>query len=112
MHRLVFLMSLCMLSGVHAVAYADVKHNSARGELLYETHCNVCHTSQVHWREQKLVTDWDSLVAQVRRWQQISGLSWSEDEIADVAHHLDVLYYGYKNTVQSKRKPVQFLPKD
>lgn len=103
-----FLIILCVLSGMQAVAYAEVKHNEARGQLLYETHCNVCHTSQIHWREQKLVTDWDSLVAQVRRWQYIGGLSWSEDEVSDVAHHLDKLYYGYKNTAQGK-KPLQLM---
>lgn len=103
-------MMICIFIGMRTMAYADAKHNEARGQLLYATHCNSCHTSQIHWREQKLVTDWDSLVAQVRRWQYIGGLSWSEDEIIDVSHHLDKLYYGYKNTLQG-RKPLQLMRK-
>lgn len=101
---------LFLLCGMKSMAYADGKHNQARGQLLYSTHCNACHTSQIHWREQKLVVDWNSLVEQVRRWQYISGLSWSEDEVNDVAHHLDKLYYGYKNTAQGK-KPLQLMHK-
>jgi len=101
---------LCMIMGAQSMAYADSKYNEARGQLLYSTHCNACHFSQIHWREQKLVVDWNSLVEQVRRWQYISGLSWSEDEINDVARHLDKLYYGYKNTAQGK-KLLQLMPK-
>jgi mono/diheme cytochrome c family protein len=81
-------------------ACASEKYIEARGLLLYSTHCNACHTTQVHWREQKLVTDWDSLVAEVRRWQYISGLGWSEDDVEDVAYHLDRLFYHYKNPAQ------------
>jgi hypothetical protein len=63
-------------------------------------HCNSCHTAQVHWREQKLSTDWVSLVAQVRRWQGIGGLNWNEEKIKDVANYLNAVFYKYKNTAQ------------
>lgn len=106
-----FCIVFCILYGVETFAYAEPKHNESRGQLLYLAHCSVCHTSQIHWREQKLVTDWDSLVEQVRRWQYISGLSWSEDEIKEVAHYLDALYYGYKNTAQEKI-PLQLMRKN
>lgn len=102
---------LCVLLGVHTLAYAQEKHSETRGELLYSTHCNACHTSKIHWREHKLVTDWNSLVAQVRRWQYVTGLSWSEEEIIDVAHYLNAAYYGFKNTAQDK-KPIRLLQKD
>jgi mono/diheme cytochrome c family protein len=102
---------LCLLLGVCTLTYAQVELSETRGQLLYSTHCSACHTSQVHWREQKLVRDWRSLVAQVRRWQSISGLNWSEDEIVDVAHHLNTVYYGFKNTAQGK-KPSQLMIQD
>jgi len=67
--------------------------SAARGELLYTTNCIACHTTQVHWRERRLVTDWASLTAQVSRWQGNAGLDWSADEILDVARYLNATYY-------------------
>jgi mono/diheme cytochrome c family protein len=85
-------------------AYADWKYSEARGQLLYTTHCGVCHTSQVHWREQKKVTDWNSLVVQVRHWQGIAGLGWSEDDIRDVSRYLNDQFYSYKDTAQNNNQ--------
>lgn len=65
----------------------------SRGELLYGTHCLACHTTQVHWREKKQVTDWASLRAQVRRWQAADQLAWSDDDIEQVARHLNAHFY-------------------
>lgn len=66
-----------------------------RGELLYSTYCNDCHTEQVHWREKKLVTNWTSLVAEVRRWQANAMLEWGGDDVEAVARYLNALYYHY-----------------
>jgi mono/diheme cytochrome c family protein len=95
---------LFLLGGLHASAYADEKYNEARGQLLYSTHCNVCHTSQVHWRDQKKVTGWKSLVDQVRHWQGVAGLEWSNDEIIDVAHYLNDRFYEYKETARGENQ--------
>jgi hypothetical protein len=67
----------------------------ARGELLYETHCVGCHTTEVHWRDRKLARDWKGLQAQVRRWQGNTGLRWSEQEIADVTRYLNGEFYHF-----------------
>lgn len=77
------------------VANAQPRDAMARGELLYNTHCVACHTAQIHWRGKVLVADWDSLRAQVRRWQDTAALNWSEDEITSVALYLNRLHYGY-----------------
>ncbi|MBL8394238.1 MAG: cytochrome c [Candidatus Accumulibacter sp.] len=61
---------------------------ATRGELLYSTHCIACHNREVHWRDRRLVTDGKSLRSEVRRWQQMANLGWSEDEIEDVARYL------------------------
>jgi len=68
---------------------------ATRGELLYSTHCIACHTQQVHWREQKLATDWRTLKEQVDRWQQRERLGWPDDDITEVARHLNDTVYGY-----------------
>lgn len=96
--KLVF--ALCLLWGAHTLAHAQAKHSEERGELLYSTHCNTCHTSEVHWRKQKLATDWSSLKVQVRRWQANIGLVWSEEEIADVANYLNAVHYRFTVTEQ------------
>ncbi len=67
----------------------------ARGELLYSTHCIACHSDKMHWRDKKIVTDWKSLQSEIERWQGVSGLSWSREDIADVARYLNTLYYRY-----------------
>ena len=88
-------LALCLFCSMCGLACAQVKNDASRGELLYATHCSACHTTEIHWRKQKLATDWGSLVAQVRRWQTSIGLVWSNEEITDVARYLNVLHYGF-----------------
>jgi mono/diheme cytochrome c family protein len=92
--RLIFTV-LLVLFGNLANAEVQPIRDTTRGELLYSTHCIACHSTQVHWREKKLVTNWASLQSQVQRWQGISGLRWSHEDIEDVARYLDVIYYRY-----------------
>ena len=81
-----------------AAAAAEPERERSRAQLLYETHCVECHTAKLHWRKDTLATDWNSLKAQVDRWQNISGLKWSEQDIADVAFYLNILHYNYPVT--------------
>ena len=68
---------------------------SGRGELLYSTYCDGCHTEQVHWREKRVATNWKRLVEEVRRWQANARLAWSRDDVEAVARYLNALYYRY-----------------
>jgi mono/diheme cytochrome c family protein len=68
------------------------------GELLYSTYCIGCHTTQVHWRDKRLATDWTSLKAQVRRWHENIGLGLEDDDVAAVARYLNGLYYHFPAT--------------
>lgn len=77
--------------GTSVASAADVD----RGQLLYSTYCEACHTEQVHWREKKLVHDWSSLVAQVARWQANGNLDWSRGDVETVARYLNALHYRY-----------------
>lgn len=70
----------------------------SRGELLYTTHCVACHTTQMHWRDKKLATDWPSLKAQVQRWQARASLDWSDADVTEVARYLNDTIYRYPQT--------------
>ncbi|GAB4569230.1 MAG: hypothetical protein Tsb007_46080 [Rhizobacter sp.] len=70
-------------------------HAQSRGELLYTTHCVACHGTQIHWREKRLVTDWGSLLVQVRRWQANAALGWAEEDVVQVARHLNDTIYRF-----------------
>jgi len=66
-----------------------------RGELLYSTYCVSCHTTEIHWRANKLAIDWTSLKYQVRRWQANLGLGLDEDDIVAIALYLNRLHYHF-----------------
>jgi len=89
------LMSLVGGLSALSLAHAQPQDRLVRGELLYNTHCGACHTAQMHWRGSKLVSDWDTLKQQVRRWQATAALNWSEDDITSVALYLNRQHYGY-----------------
>ena len=95
MMRNLVLIGLFGLAGNLAALGAEPARDASRGELLYTTHCIACHTTQAHWRDKKIATDWTSLQAQVRRWQGAAGQKWSEPDISEVARYLNTLYYHY-----------------
>jgi cytochrome c553 len=82
-------------AGAAAIAFAQPAPPESRGALLYSTHCIACHTKEVHWRQQKLATDWASLERQVRRWATNAGLAWSDDDVAEVARYLNAVHYHF-----------------
>ncbi len=71
---------------------------SARGELLYNAHCITCHTTQMHWRDNRQAKDWTGLAFQVRRWQAAAGLGWSDADIVEVSRYLNNTIYKYPQT--------------
>jgi len=92
--RVVVAAAIAAIAAVSADAHAQAP-GDARGELLYTTHCVGCHTTQVHWRDRKLATDWASLVAQVERWQKNANLGWNADDVAAVVRHLNASFYRF-----------------
>ena len=85
-----------------APALSQELRDARHGNLLYDTHCTACHTGQVHWRDHKLATNWDTLVEQVNRWQGNTGLRWNSQDIADVAQYLNDRYYKFPAPVRPK----------
>jgi hypothetical protein len=82
--------------GVVALVAAFAAQAQSRGEMLYSTHCIACHTTQVHWRDGRAATDWNGLVAQVRKWQGAISLSWNEQDVLEVARYLNDTYYHFE----------------
>jgi hypothetical protein len=66
-----------------------------RGQLLYDTHCIECHNAQMHWRTLSQAHDWNSLLVQVKRWQNTAKLGWSDDDIVEVTRHLNDTIYKF-----------------
>jgi hypothetical protein len=52
----------------------------------------------MHWRDKRLAKDWAGLKAQVGRWQNNIGVSWSNADVVEVARYLNQLYYHYPQT--------------
>jgi mono/diheme cytochrome c family protein len=80
------------------LANAQTKIEVSRGELLYSTHCIACHSTQMHWRDKKVATNWTSLKEEVGRWQSRSGLGWSEEDVTAVANYLNAQFYRFPAT--------------
>ncbi len=87
---------LVALVPLHVLAAPPESPSPTRGELLYTTHCIACHTTQMHWRDQRLATDWAGLQAQVRRWQGVAKLGWTDEDILEVTRHLNDRIYRFE----------------
>lgn len=96
MRSVLFLLALAA-AGAQAQQPADPPGPS-RGELLYADHCIECHTQQMHWRDRRLAHDWESLKGQVRRWQDVSHLQWSDEDVNAVARYLNDSFYHFPDT--------------
>lgn len=93
-----WIIALAAWAGAGAPAFAQAPAAETRGRLLYNTHCIACHTTQMHWRNDRLAYDWDSLKIQVRRWQTTAGLGWDDADISEVARHLNDTIYHHPQT--------------
>ena len=95
---LICLVALTAAAGL-AQAQPTPESVSTRGELLYSTHCIECHTTQMHWRSNRQARDWDTLKFQVRRWQGVASLGWTEADVDDVARYLNDTIYKFPRQV-------------
>lgn len=85
--------AMALMAPLPAVAQPGTEY--LRGEVLYKDNCDGCHTERMHWRAERLVTDWNSLKAQVRRWQGMAKLEWSESDVMAVALYLNGRFYSF-----------------
>ncbi len=94
-HLLPSLLVAAALAVSSTLSHSQGTASETRGSLLYTTHCIGCHTTQMHWRNDRQAHDWNSLNVQVRRWQGNAALQWSDEDIAEVARHLNDTIYHY-----------------
>lgn len=85
---------------VAAPAFAQSPPDADRGRSLYENHCQVCHTSRVHSRANRLPINQSELRDIVDRWQREEKLRWTAQDIGDVVEYLNRTLYGYNGTVR------------
>ncbi len=62
---------------------------------LVQQNCVSCHQSEVYTRDDRLMQTYDDLLAQVRRCELNLGLSWFDEQIEQVARHLNQEYYKF-----------------
>ncbi len=90
-----FILMIFMLNVNLAFAQRSTNHELSRAALLYENHCNLCHTQQIHWRDKKIASNWKGLIAEVEFWQHASGLEWTKADIKEVSRYLNARFYHY-----------------
>jgi mono/diheme cytochrome c family protein len=66
-----------------------------RGRALYENHCTVCHTSQVHARLQRIALSRADLREIVEKWQAQQKLAWNGQDVDDVVEFLNRTRYQF-----------------
>ena len=66
-----------------------------RGRLLYENHCQVCHTPKIHSRLNRLPITRQELRLLVDDWRRQSNLPWTPEEVEDVVEYLNVTRYHF-----------------
>ena len=85
---------LLAVTGTALTAFAQ-STNSGRGALLYENHCQSCHTTEVHFRAQRKSRTIADVRAWVVRWQENLELGWTVEEVDDVTGHLNSRFYQF-----------------
>jgi hypothetical protein len=92
------IVSLLVLAAVAAGAifvYADTPMPSSGEGGLCAGHATAYHEPQLYWRELGQARDWESLKAQVRRWQEIARPGFGESEIEEIARNLNQAVFRF-----------------
>ena len=82
-----------LLAGALMLSAGPVSADLVRGQQLYEHHCQLCHQSTAHVRDNHKVMNADDLAYFVRRWSDYLKLDWSAEDRGDVEEYLDDAYY-------------------
>lgn len=73
----------------------SANQEKSRGQLLYETHCGVCHDTSVHNRNPRKADSIGKIKYFVTRWSTELKLNWSSSEIDEVTQYLNSKYYKH-----------------
>ena len=75
-----------------AMAWAQ---DTARGRVLYETHCGACHYERVHQRVRSEVKGLADLRDTVARWAAQTKHRFTLDELESVVQYLNESHYRF-----------------
>lgn len=78
-----------------ALAGAGAATGQTPAQTMHDTYCIMCHDTSVYTRDNRTARDYQSLRAEVDRWQSNVSLKWGEDEVEAVATWLAKRYYGF-----------------
>ena len=76
----------------------------SRGQLLYETHCIMCHREGLHERKDSKVATYTDLRYQVERWTRQAGRVFSAAEREDLIEFLDATHYRLDRNLRPDKK--------
>jgi mono/diheme cytochrome c family protein len=82
-----------LLLALALIAPGAAAQDVSRGQLLYETHCIVCHREGLHERQNSKVATYSDLRYQVERWTKETGRRFTPDEREDLIEFLDATHY-------------------
>ena len=68
--------------------------NFARGQELYDHHCQSCHEDLLHARNRKLKTP-EALRQRIVDWAAHTATPWTREEIDDVQYYLNKRFYRF-----------------
>jgi mono/diheme cytochrome c family protein len=89
-----FTLPLCLACSLGAATSQAA--DTAAGKQLIETHCQRCHGSEVYTRSDRRVTSLPGLHSQVRRCEQMLGLTWFDADIDNAATYLNQEFYKFR----------------
>lgn len=102
------LTGIALLAAAGAATAADPE----RGGQLHAQNCVSCHRSIIggdgsalYTREDRRVTSLAGLEIQVRRCENNLGLTWFDDQVADVVEYLNANYYHLEEQPEEKEQP-------
>jgi len=87
------LLATATLAAATAAGAQDFAGDANRGRLLYENHCQGCHTSRAHVRDNRKANTFAEIRGWVNRWQANQTLNWSATELDDVSAWLFLRFY-------------------
>ena len=68
----------------------------ARGKVLFEENCTMCHDSKKFTRMDRHVRSLKKLKTQVWNCQDGAGYDWTQEQIDDVVEYLNATFYHFK----------------
>ncbi|MBL3527790.1 MAG: cytochrome c [gamma proteobacterium endosymbiont of Lamellibrachia anaximandri] len=63
------------------------------GKELVDNNCVRCHNSEIYTRPNRMVTTLPGLHKQVRRCEQMLGLTWFDEDVDNASAHLNEQFY-------------------